>query len=267
MRSIVQIHAGSRNGNTFLKRSFCTPPFKVADITEDKKAHECRVMLMSSSPGVLDGDEYALTIELDERSFLHLETQSYQRLFQMQKNASQSLEVQIRDGAFFYFLPHPSVPHKGSSFETKNKFYLAKQSGLLYGEVLTSGRKLNGESFLFSSYHSCTEVFKQGRLVVKENLWMTPAISDPCSMGQLEGYSHQASLIFIKDGIDIQESLLQLHCLLEVEENILFGCTRLPVNGLLVRLLGSGAEQLFGCLKKIGDHLKKECIQSIVYAE
>jgi urease accessory protein len=267
MKSTLHIQTATRNGNSFLKTSFCTPPFKIADITEDKTGPELHVMLMSSSPGILDGDDYALKIELAERSSLHLETQSYQRLFHMCNGASQSLEVHIGTDAFFCFLPHPSVPHAAADFKTKNKFYLSERSGLLWGEVLTCGRKLNGERFHFSSYHSLTEIFKQNRLVVKENLWMTPAITDPCRIGQLEGYTHQASLIFIKDDIDIPETIQQLHCFLEQEEDLLSGCTQLPVNGLLVRLLGNRAEQLYNCFKKIGSHLKKASLQPMVYAE
>lgn len=265
MRSTVHIQTGTRNGNSFLKTSFCTPPFKIADITEDRSDPALNIMLMSSSPGILEGDEHSLQIDLAERSFLHLETQSYQRLFRMKKGASQSLEVNIAADAFFCFLPHPSVPHEASDFRTTNRFYLSERSGLLWGEVLTCGRKLNGECFQFSSYHSLTEIFKQRRLVVKENLLMTPAIINPSTIGQLEGYTHQASLIFIKDGIDIQRVIRQVPCFFEKEEDVLCGYTQLPVNGLLVRLLGNRAEQLYNCLKRVGDYLKLESIQSVAY--
>ena len=57
----------------------------MANITEDKTGATLQLMLMSSSPGILDGDEYKIKIELEENCSLQLHTQSYQRLFNMKQ--------------------------------------------------------------------------------------------------------------------------------------------------------------------------------------
>lgn len=90
----LRILAALRDNKTYLQKSFFTPPFKVADITEDKREKTLHLMIMNSSPGVLDKDKYQMKIELSEGCSLQLHTQSYQRLFAMKKNASQTLEVQ-----------------------------------------------------------------------------------------------------------------------------------------------------------------------------
>jgi len=59
----LHIETISKKGITCLKQSYCTPPFKVANITEDKSSNRLQLMLMSSSPGILDDDEYELKIE------------------------------------------------------------------------------------------------------------------------------------------------------------------------------------------------------------
>ena len=60
MKARLHIQTAVRNGITCLKQSFYTPPFKVANITEDKQAGPLHLMLMCSSPGILDGDDYQL---------------------------------------------------------------------------------------------------------------------------------------------------------------------------------------------------------------
>ena len=55
-----------KNGITCLKQSYCTPPFKVVNITEDKSSPQLQLMLMNSSPGILDEDDYEQKIELSE---------------------------------------------------------------------------------------------------------------------------------------------------------------------------------------------------------
>ncbi|MEO7311852.1 MAG: urease accessory protein UreD [Chitinophagaceae bacterium] len=247
----LHIVTGLREGITYLKKSFCTTPFKVANITEDKKATTLQLMLMSSSPGILDGDRYEMKIDLEPGTSLQLQTQSYQRLYHMQQGASQNLEVRLGEGASFCFLPHPSVPHASSSFITKNKFYLAKNCSLIFGEVLTCGRKLNGEAFLFSKYHSITEVFICDKLVLKENLLIAPATIDVNTIGQLEGYTHQASLIYQDEHGAIKTISPLINELLSIQNDITFGISTTPVNGLVVRILGQKAEQLHECLKGI----------------
>ena len=256
MRSELHIQVAGRNGIPFLKKAFFTTPFKVMNITEDKTAGQLHLMLMSSSPGILDGDEYEMKIELEEGCSLQLHTQAYQRLFNMKQGATQQMNVHIAENASFCFLPHPSVPHEQASFTTRNNFYLNRNCSLLFGEVLTCGRKLNGELFLFSKYHSITHVYINNKLVIKENLLMQPSLINVHAIGQLEGYTHQASMIFLQETADIKNIQKELLEFLSTEKNIESGITAAPVNGLIIRLLGNGAEQLYDCMKRISTILQ-----------
>src|SRR5688572_5960919 len=214
----LHIQAAIRKGKTILKSSYYTQPFKLADITEDKNGHRLHLMLMSSSPGILDNDDYKINIELEEHCFVELETQSYQRLFQMKAGAKQEMEVRMERGSSFIFLPHPAVPHEASVFSSKNKFYLANDCLLIWGEVLTCGRKLNGEIFRFSRYQTITEIFLSGKLIAKENLMVAPALTDVNAIGQLEGYTHQASFMCVGNMFSIDPFIEYIHELLLHEQ-------------------------------------------------
>jgi urease accessory protein len=238
-------------GITCLKQSYCTPPFKVVNITEDKSSPQLQLMLMNSSPGILDEDDYEQKIELAENSSLKLHTQSYQRLFNMKKGAKQLMEVHLQNGASFVYLPHPSVPHENSAFIAINKFFLTASCRLVWGEILTCGRKLNGEVFQYSKYHSITQVFINDKLVIKENLLMQPSVIDPTAIGQLEGFTHQASFIFLDEESDCINMADTINEYLSGQTEIIFGITAAPVNGLIIRILGYKAEQMHDCLKVI----------------
>jgi len=255
LRAKLHIETAMQNERTVLTKSFCSAPFKIANITEDKKQGRLQIMLMSSSPGILDDDEITLQIHVGERCSLELQTQSYQRLFQMNKGARQFLNVYLNAGASFVYIPHPVVPHRNSVFLSKSRIVMEQTSSLIWGEVMSCGRKLNGEVFEFSSYQSITEIFFGEKLVVKENILMRPGETDLNSIGQLENYTHQASLIFINKSEDINSRIEDIISLLQEQENIQFGVSRLPVHGMIVRLLGFGAEQLFDLLKNISSVL------------
>ena len=265
----LQIQTAVYNGKTILKNAFCSPPFKLADITEDRAEKTLRLMMMTSSPGILDGDEYNIQIELEEDCAVELETQSYQRLFNMKEGASQVMEIRMAKRSSFVFLPHPSVPHESSIFTAKNKIYLSQGCSLIWGEILTSGRKLSGENFLMSKYHNLTEIFLNGKLIVKENLLMAPKIIDVKTLGQLEGYTHQASFIYINEAVLIKPILEKINELLAGEKEICFGISTLQVNGIIVRVLGYKGEQLHHCLKKIASFFSQDVLtpKPVAYAK
>jgi len=250
MNSTVQIHITSRNGISHLASAYFTPPFKIANVTEDKSDPTLHLMLMSSSPGILDGDEQTLKLTLDADTRLQLHTQSYQRLFTMRTGATQTIQVDIGPGARFCWLPHPAVPHAGSIFKGRNKIVLAKGSQLIWGEVLTCGRKLSGEVFALSIYHSRTEIFGDNHLALLENQYLCPAALPVTTFGQLEQFTHQASLITtethsrkdIEDYVAGQTS---------TRPGILGGVTEGPAGFLVIRLLGHAAEHLHATLKAI----------------
>jgi urease accessory protein len=251
MNAQLDIKIAERKGCSFLKEVYFTTPFKVANITEDKTEHTLHLMLMSSSPGILDGDVYDIKIEIEKNCSLHLHTQAYQRLFNMQHGASQQVTIHLNDGASLVYIPHPSVPHEQSVFTSRSNFYIGNKCSFVFGEILTCGRKLNGEVFLFSKYHSINQFFINNKLVIKENLLMQPSVIDVHAIGQLEGYTHQASLIYLQEEVDmktIQTAMLEF---LSAQKNIEYGVTIAPVNGLIIRLLGHGAEQLFKVLNDL----------------
>jgi urease accessory protein len=251
MTAELMIRAEMKSGITRLKSVYQSQPFKVADVTEDRTRNLLRLMLMTASPGILDGDDYRQKIELADNAVLELETQAYQRLFTMKKGACQHFRVELGRHASFYYLPHPVVPHAGSIFAARNQLFLSAGSSLAWGEVLTCGRKLNGEVFQFSKYHTITEVFYCGKLVTRENLLIEPGSTNMHGIGQMEGYTHQASFIYINENLAVKDCMRRLTDLLIAEDGIEFGITTAPVNGLIVRLFGFRAEQLHGCLKRI----------------
>jgi urease accessory protein len=258
MNAQLDITIAERKGCSFLKEVYFTTPFKVANITEDKTQHDLHLMLMSSSPGILDGDVYDIKIAVEKNCALHLHTQAYQRLFNMHQGASQQVTVHLNDGASLVYIPHPSVPHEQSVFTSRSDFYIGHKCSLVFGEILTCGRKLNGEAFLFSKYHSINQFYVHNKLVIKENLLMQPSLTDVHAIGQLEGYTHQASLICLQEDVDmkiIQTVMLEL---LSTEKNIEYGVTIAPVNGLIVRLLGQGAEQLFRILTNLNLSINRQ---------
>lgn len=251
MKSHLHIQTAIRNGITYLKQSYNTPPFKVANITEDKQSAPLHLMLMCSSPGILENDDHYIKINIEADSHLHLHTQSYQRLFSMKNGARQNMEVYLQKGASLVFIPHPVVPHKQAVLTARNKIFLQGDNRLLWGELLTCGRKLNGEQFDFVKYQSITDVFMNDRLVIRENWLVEPGVTNVQAIGQWEGFSHQGSLIILDKPETIPIHYETIHNFLKQQQEITYGISILSTVGIIIRLLGHKAEQLFNCQNRI----------------
>ncbi|WP_086477632.1 urease accessory protein UreD [Arenibacter amylolyticus] len=243
---------------TILKDTYFTPPFNVVEVRENKKNPLLELMIMSSSPGFFNNDNYQIDIKVKKETLLNLQTQSYQRIYDTPDGAQQHMRVNVECNAYFSHLPHPSVPHKGAIFESDNRIYLSDTSVLIWGEILACGRKLNGESFAFKKYRSLTQVFRKDKLLYKDNLYLNPSKVNYKTMGQYEEFSYQANFICVDPHHSPKEHMANMAEKLEGEEDIIFGFSQISDDACVLRVLGNSGEQLFRALKKIQKQLDKQ---------
>ncbi|RDC62858.1 urease accessory protein UreD [Adhaeribacter pallidiroseus] len=241
----------NRTGKSFLGQAYCTHPFKIAPVGEHPENPTLYLMIRSSSPGVLDNDHYKINIHLNSGSRLHLQTQSYQRIFKMDNGARQEMVVNLAAKSYFCFIPHPVVPHENSRFYSHTVINMAEESRLVWGEIITCGRKLSGEAFKFTSLHTILKIYNGDRLIFKDQLLLCPGTTRLQNLGLYEDYSHQANLVLLPAGPDaatllelVQEYFLKIN-------NVAVGLTEIASNGILIRILGTSGEQLFSCLQEI----------------
>ena len=80
---------------------------------------------------------------------------------------------------------------------------------------------------------------------------MQPGVLDINGMGQLEGFTHQATLIFLNETAPVKELVRLITDCLCKQRGIVFGITLAPVNGIIIRMLGNKAEQLHALVQSL----------------
>ncbi|MBO9618473.1 MAG: urease accessory protein UreD [Niabella sp.] len=253
MINTLNITVEKNEKRSFLRDVYVTQPFRVIPVGQHKPDDHAYLMIMSSSPGILSGDQHELSIHVKENARLQLQSQSYQRLFNMEASAGQKMEVTLEKGSSFFYVPHPIVPHKNSTFTSCSRIHMAEHCELLMSEIITCGRKHHGEVFEFTKFHNLFEVFHNGKLVLKDNILLQPKENPLQAMGLLENFTHQGTLIYsaTTDGQPVPELTDKINELLEREEDILGGVSQLHHKGFVVRVLGHGGEQLFTLFQNI----------------
>ncbi|WOD44551.1 urease accessory protein UreD [Hwangdonia lutea] len=254
---------------TILKDVYFTAPFNLVEVRENKKNQLLEIMVMSSSPGLLNDDCYDINIEVISGSALNLQTQSYQRIFVSEKGTSQNMKVSVGESAYFSHVPHPVVPHKGAKYTAKSVIKLKESSTLLWGEILTCGRKYmaEGEQFQFKKHHAITEIYQDEIMIFKDNLYIVPEEINLEEFGQYEVYTHQGSLFFVAPQTDVRQRMENISKDLSKEEGISFGISKVMDNAYALRILGNEGQQLyklFTQIRKQEDALINQAISTLI---
>ena len=263
----LYIRAGFKEGKSNLMDSYVSVPFRITNVGQVKDDGSLYMMLGSSSPGLLDSDNHEIEINIEENSRFQLQTQSYQRLYNMKKGSSQTMKVSLAPNSSFCYVPHPVVPQESSIFRNRTVINLDKDCELILGEVVTCGRKnseniypnkkISGEIFKFTYFQNVTEIYFNDLLVLKDKIILEPKIHSVNTVIQLEEYTHQATFIYMntKSSHGACELIEEVLGIIKNEKNISFGVSEMAANGFVLRILGNGGEQLFNCFQQIRDFL------------
>ena len=261
----LYIRAGFKEGKSNLMDSYVSVPFRITNVGQVKDDGSLYMMLGSSSPGLLDSDNHEIEINIEENSRFQLQTQSYQRLYNMKKGSSQTMKVSLAPNSSFCYVPHPVVPQESSIFRNRTVINLDKDCELILGEVVTCGRKnseniypnkkISGEIFKFTYFQNVTEIYFNDLLVLKDKIILEPKVHSVNTVIQLEEYTHQATFIYMntKGSHSICDLIEEVLGIIKDEENISFGVSEMAANGFVLRVLGNGGEQLFNCFQQIRD--------------
>ena len=263
----LYIKTGFKEGKSYLMDSYVSVPFRITNIGQIKEDDCLYMMLGSSSPGLLDTDNHEIEINVEENSRFQLQTQSYQRLYNMKKGSSQITKVKLAPNSAFCYVPHPVVPQENSIFRNRTIIHLEKNCELILSEIITCGRKnsefispdreIFGEIFKFTYFQNVTEIYFNDLLILKDKIILEPQVVPVDTVIQLEGYTHQATFIYLNTGNSsvAYELIAEILKIMEYEENISFGVSEMAANGFVLRVLGNGGEQLFNCFQQIQNFL------------
>ncbi|MDO5640502.1 MAG: urease accessory protein UreD [Neisseria sp.] len=249
MQSKLTLSTRQRGGHTVLGNCFASPPLKLLTLPQQSDG-VLRAIQMSSSPGLLAGDRIDIGITLAENSALHLATQAFTRVLSMHAGqaAEQHHRITLAAGSRLTYLPHPLVLHDGSTLKQTTQINLADRCRLIYGEISAAGRVLNDECFAFARFSSQLEIRHHHQLLVCDNIQWQPDRHPLQTLGQMESYTHQASLYYADTTAEkpLKTALDHLYHTLSAEfsDGFLWGASLAADNVICLRALSHQAEIL-----------------------
>lgn len=225
------------------------------------------VMVVSTSGGILQGDRYAIEITLEPDARAHITTQSAQKVQEMDANyATHRQHLTLHAGSYLEYLPEPTIPYRDSRFITDTTICVHPTATLLYGEILTPGRRhyRDGELFEYSVLSSAVRAHREdGERLFTEQFVVTPRGFDPRRGGVLGTFDVVGS-VFVLAPPEICDRVLEglgAELSAAADADVVAGISRLPNSaGLVGRILGRQTEPVKAKVREFWTAVRHEAV-------
>jgi urease accessory protein len=201
------------------------------------------VYIISNAGGILQGDRYAIEIELGRDAQAHVTTQSATKIQEMDANyAAQTQEIVLHENAYLEYLPDPLIPHKHARFITHSRLTIAPTATLLYSEILMAGRKYygNGELYEYDVFSSTVSAERpDGTALFTEKYVVEPRRHPVRRVGVMGGFDVFANVVLLTPKEHADRIFEQVPAMFDLKQQCAAGASRLPNEaGLVYKVVG-----------------------------
>lgn len=242
--SRIALSASNRDGKTILDDVSFTAPYKIMTPFQ-KENGGIQVMPLCASAGIMKGDRQQFTYQIGEGADVEILSQSFEKIHKMDGgSASRKIQIQVAPHAILSYYPQPVIPFADSAFDSEMIIHLADETSRLFLlEILSCGRNAHEERFAYRRFSSKVKIYREGKMIYRDNTCYEPAKMPMEGIGMYEGYSHMAN-IFLSVSTSQPEIQENITAILDAEKECEGGVTRLAYGDLAVRIFGNRAQKL-----------------------
>jgi urease accessory protein len=126
----------------------------------------CHAIVLHPPGGIAGGDELKIAVRADNRSHALLTTPGAAKWYRTAGPwASQSLTIEVGDGACLEWLPQETIVFDGALAGMRTELRLAGSASYIGWEILCLGRSGSGERFARGTCRPETRLLRDGRLL------------------------------------------------------------------------------------------------------
>lgn len=229
-----------------------SPVFRLDGDFDSDRAY---LYVMNTSPGLLAGDEWNISLQLAANSSLYLTDQAATKVHSMPINgakAKTNYDIEIGERATLEFVPEPLILFADAVLEQTTNIKIHPTGCLCLSEIILPGRLARGEYYQFHHYLSRLQVQStSGELWFKDAMYLEGKLnpftdshlftSSPV-LGSLFVVLPEANLALLSASV---EDLEAANC-----SNMTVASSILPHDkGLLIRAIASGTHEMKSYLK------------------
>ena len=211
--------------------------------------------LTNPSGGLAGGDSTTLRATLGPDSHVLFTTPSATKIYRTLLNPTvQSIDVTVGANAICEWIPEPTIPFAGSSFDQTITVRLATGASLLLWDALAAGRIARGERWQFSSYANRISILLPDGQALEERYCLSPTDNPPC-LPFTQAWNYAGSFFIVNDRVASSTWERIKQDVTTVFENlageVLGGVSEPSVPGLVVKVLARSAPDLNDALEQL----------------
>jgi len=243
----------NENSKTYIKSLLSKAPFLIqkAMYPDTSYPYFAHIYMMSSSGGILQGDEQKIDVVMDRNSAARITTQSATKIYKMEGGyASQYINIHSQEGSYLEFVPHQIIPFKSSRFYQEVNLEVEENAVLIYSEIISAGRIASGEKFDFDLCFLRTSAHRNGRILFTDV--MSLSHKDKTNLESVFGRKDVFSTVYIiGSSIQIERIVDEINLATE-NTSLLASCSNLPHDsGIIVRILADSVSEIVALTESI----------------
>ena len=250
--SEFKITTKTKEGTTYLDDAFFCAPLKMTRPFKQDNGG-IKVIMMSSSPGMMDGDVHDISIKALEGSKLWVTSQSYEKVHKIRyEEVKRNSHIKVDKDSYLKYLPLSTIPYADSRYNATTNIELEDDtSKLIMTEVISCGRYVNGEKFEYTYYKTLVDVTQQGELLYRDNSVFIPKDFAMEGIGMLENHTHLANILIFNFNLN-EDIIAKIRAVID-ESNFDGGLSITWSNDVVIRILGHSSQELIDISEKIID--------------
>jgi urease accessory protein len=254
----IKIDLKKNDSKTYIKSLLSKAPFLIqkAIYPDSDYPDFAHIYIMSSSGGILSGDEQRIDIVMARDSAARITTQSATKIYKMESGyATQCINIHSHEGSYLEFVPHQIIPFKASRFYQEVNLKVEENAVLIYSEIISAGRIASGEKFDLDLCFLRTSAYRNDQLVFTDV--MSISGKDKTGLESVFGGKDIFSTLYII-GSSVQiERIMEEISLFREKASLFAGCSSLPHDsGIIVRMLANSVSDVVALTESIAAILR-----------
>lgn len=234
-----------KNSKTYVKSLTSKAPLLIqkAMYPESTYPQFAHVYIMSSSGGILQGDEQKIDITMGKNSVARITNQSATKIYKMEDGyASQYINIHAQEGSYLEFVPHQIIPFKSSRFYQEVNLEVEENAVLVYSEIISAGRIASGEKYDFDICFLRTSAHRKDKMLFTDV--MNLSHKDKPKLELVFENKNIFSTLYIIGSLAIEQIVDEIN-LATKNTSLLASCSSLPHDcGIIVRMLADSVSEI-----------------------
>ncbi|PZD94184.1 urease accessory protein UreD [Paenibacillus sambharensis] len=265
--SFLRAEFDQQGGKTVMTGKYQTAPVKIAKTFD--YSGELAAIVMDASPGMLEGDIYQFDWRAGPGTSVYVTNQSYTKVHPCKEGAGAVMQqrFKVEEGALMQSMMEPIMLYRGAALMNESEVQLGNGAVWMQAEVLSPGRLLRGESFVYRKLDNRLKVYHGDELIFYQRQLIEPGLQQLKAPGSWEEQTHLGTLYAFSDRINAGWLETVRAALEELPEEagahaVLAGASLTSKHGLGVLAAGRTAWQLQRTLQAVWTALRQERLQA-----